>query len=148
MRSAERDLSQLNARQSLALAFFNPRVAMGNDLLPEDIFLTDKYVHKLTNKHTNFHSRANIDRDVLAEVHEWHCPRVVELKFRGLLIEDGWGSHLDHVKVPLVVTTLLLSVVGAWFIFDNWGVAWTVGCFNVALVGLWKRRTDNATQHY
>jgi hypothetical protein len=50
---------------------------------------------------------------VLAKVHRWHCPSVAELEFQGLLIDDGWDSNLALVKLFMVITTLLLSVIEA-----------------------------------
>lgn len=147
LHSAERALSRLNMRQHLALAFSNPSVARAHDLLADDLFLTEKYVHRVRNKSdTSF--EADMSRDVLAEVHRWHYPSVAELRFRGLLIEDGWGPHLHRMILFLATIVLLLMVVGARFMYGDWGVAWTVGCFIVALAGLCMTLAGRPSEHH
>jgi hypothetical protein len=76
------------------------------------------------------------NRGVLSQFnswHSWHCPGLVELKFRGLLIREGWT--FDTQRTPLVVVIFLAVVVTAKFLF-GWNTAWTVGGFFVALVAL------------
>ena len=76
------------------------------------------------------------NRDVLSHLnswHSWHCPGLMELKFRGLVIREGWT--LDTQRTPLVVIIFLAVVIIAKFLFC-WNTAWTVGGFFVALVTL------------
>lgn len=93
-----------------------------------------------------FEPGANITRDILSEVRCWHCPSVAELKFRGLMIEEGWDLHSKHIILPLTTTALLLIVVGARLLYGDWGIAWNVGCFFVALVALSTTWADYATK--
>ena len=43
------------------------------------------------------------------------------------------------------MTALFLTVLGARLLYDDWGVAWNVGCFFVALVALLRTWTEYAT---
>ena len=58
-----------------------------------------------------------------------------ELKFRGLVIREGWTLDARKVILPLLATIFLAVVVAAKFLF-GWNTAWTVGGFFVALVTL------------
>ena len=49
LHSAERGLSRIHMRQFLALAFSHPDIARGNDLPPDDLSMSDRYVTKLSN---------------------------------------------------------------------------------------------------
>lgn len=64
----------------------------------------------------------------------WHCPSLVELKFRGLVINEGWTLPKRRISMPLSVTILLVAVIAAKFLF-GWNTAWTVGSYFIALVG-------------
>jgi hypothetical protein len=78
----------------------------------------------------------NVFRDILSELQTYHCPELRELKFRGLMIKEGWNLRSSPVLLPLTITILALMVVGARFTFGDWGVAWTFGAFFVALLGV------------
>lgn len=60
-----------------------------------------------------------------------HCPRLEELVFPGLLVQEGWLLTSPRTKLFLMATgTLLLSVALAWVTYQDWAVAWQVGnCF-------------------
>jgi hypothetical protein len=64
------------------------------------------------------------------------CPRMGELKFKGLLIEEGWNFHSRHVILPAGSTVLLLVVVGARSLFGDWDTVFAAGAFFVALIAL------------
>ena len=71
------------------------------------------------------------NRGVLSHLnswHSWHCPGLIELKFGGLVIREGWT--MDTQGSPSVVIIFL-----AVFLF-SWNTTWTVGGFFVALVTL------------
>jgi hypothetical protein len=79
---------------------------------------------------------ANIGRDILSKIGIWHCPGLGELKFRGLVIKEGWDLHSQYKVMPLIATVLFLIVLGARLLYGDWSVAWNVGSFFVALVAL------------
>lgn len=58
-----------------------------------------------------------------------------EIKFRGIVIREGWTFDVRKVVLPLLASTFLVVVVVAKVVFD-WETAWTVGSFFVALVTL------------
>ncbi|KAH7371169.1 hypothetical protein BKA66DRAFT_470322 [Pyrenochaeta sp. MPI-SDFR-AT-0127] len=114
--SVERELLRLNMRRYLTLAFSTPTIATANDLLDDNLLISE--------------------RDILSETSSWHCPSVGELKFKGLLIEEGWSLPTQHIVLLVATMVFFLIVLGARLLFDDWGVAWTVGCFFVALAAL------------
>lgn len=65
----------------------------------------------------------------------WHCPGFTEIKFRGIVIGDGWIPQLVLVVLSFIGTMFLAVVVAAKFLF-GWNTAWSVGAFFVALVTL------------
>lgn len=65
----------------------------------------------------------------------WHCPGLRELKFKGIVIREGWTLDAGKVILPLLATMFLAVVVAAKFLF-GWNTAWTVGGFFIALVTL------------
>ncbi len=76
------------------------------------------------------------DRDILSKLEGWHCPKLGELQFQALMIDEDWTPGLQHVVLPLTVTVIFLMVVGAKLVDGDWGTAWNVGCFLVALATL------------
>ena len=75
-------------------------------------------------------------RDIYRKLDEWHCPELGELQFRGLNISENWNSNSQHIILPLTVILILLAIIFARFIFNDWGTAWNVGGFLVSLVTL------------
>ena len=70
-----------------------------------------------------------------------------QLVFRGLHIEDGWtfNSTMVIMFMPLAAVVSIMIVFFARLIYDDWGVAWTVGaCFIPLLtgVGSWLHHTS------
>jgi hypothetical protein len=72
-------------------------------------------------------------RDLLFELNIEHCPELRSLQFRGLLVDEGWECNRYHIIWPLSVTALLLAVTAARYLYGDWGIAWNVGSFLVAL---------------
>ncbi|KAB8212791.1 hypothetical protein BDV33DRAFT_197232 [Aspergillus novoparasiticus] len=119
VRAARRDLSLLDTVALMKYVFSCPILATSNDFLEKGNLV---YSH----------------RDILSEVDSWHgwnSPGLRELKFRGIVITEGWTLDMRHVILPLMSTIFLVVVVVAKFIF-GWSTAWTVGAFFVALVTL------------
>ncbi|KAE8311123.1 hypothetical protein BDV41DRAFT_566112 [Aspergillus transmontanensis] len=119
VRAARRDLSLLDTVALMKYVFSCPILATSNDFLEKGNLV---YSH----------------RDILSEVDSWHgwnSPGLRELKFRGIVITEGWTLDMRHVVLPLMSTIFLVVVVVAKFIF-GWSTAWTVGAFFVALVTL------------
>jgi hypothetical protein len=80
---------------------------------------------------------ANIARDLLNKLDRWNRPGLGDLKFRGLIIKEGWDVDSQQYKLlPLTITALFLVVLAARFLFGDWSVAWTVGSFFVGLVAV------------
>jgi hypothetical protein len=79
---------------------------------------------------------ANTSRDLLDKLDRWHRPSLGELKFRGLIIKEGWDMNLQYILLPSTMTALFLVVVAARFLFGDWSVAWTVGGVYLALVAV------------
>ena len=77
-----------------------------------------------------------ITRDIISELESWHCPKLGELEFRGLRIEEGWKSESLHVVLSLTTLIFFLVVVVAKLVYGDWGIAWNVGSFLVALATL------------
>jgi hypothetical protein len=76
------------------------------------------------------------DRDILMKLDCWHRPKLGELPFRGLRIEEGWQLDSRHVVLPLAVTGFFLMVTSARLVYGDWGTAWNAGGFLVTLVTL------------
>src|SRR3954449_11636047 len=76
------------------------------------------------------------DRDILSMLEGWHCPKLGELHFRALMIDEGRTPDSQHMVLPLTVAVIFLIVVSARLVFGDWGTAWNVGCFLVALATL------------
>lgn len=74
-----------------------------------------------------------VDRDILGEMNEWHCPKLRELRFRGIMIREDWKTDSKHAVFSLAMSLLFFMVIAAKFIFGDWGTAWTVGCFFLSL---------------
>ncbi|KAL3469135.1 hypothetical protein BJX99DRAFT_268685 [Aspergillus californicus] len=115
-RAAERDISLLNTLPLMRHAFSNPVLAASNDFLEKEGLV---YGHW----------------DVLSQFDSWDCPGLRELKFKGIVISEGWTLDTRQVILPLLVIMSLAVVVAAKFLF-GWNTAWTVGGFFVALVTL------------
>ncbi|KAI0124188.1 hypothetical protein BJ170DRAFT_75075 [Xylariales sp. AK1849] len=110
-----RELLQLNTRSFLRHAFLDPHVSVTNNLLEDAL-----YSH----------------RNLLSKVDSWHHPKMGEIDFKGLLIEEGWGLDSCHVVVPLFSTVCFVMAIVAKVIYGDWATAWqVVGCI-VALVTL------------
>lgn len=73
------------------------------------------------------------DRDILLKMNEWHCPKLRELRFRGIMIREDWKIDSKHIIFSMAVSLLFFMVIAAKFIFGDWGTAWTVGCFFLSL---------------
>jgi hypothetical protein len=76
------------------------------------------------------------DRDILSKIESWHCPRLGELTFRGLVINEGRDTDSRHMALQLAAKILFLMVFVAKVVFGDWGTAWNVGSFLVALATL------------
>jgi hypothetical protein len=76
------------------------------------------------------------DRNILSKLQVWHCPDLGELPFKALMIDDGLGPGSQQVVLLLIVAVCFIIVIGAKLVFGDWGTAWNVGCFLVALVTL------------
>ncbi|KAF2020132.1 hypothetical protein BU24DRAFT_419704 [Aaosphaeria arxii CBS 175.79] len=110
-------LLRFQMRWYLSLAFSCPNIAAGNDLLDaEDIALSEQ--------------------DILSKLESEYCPSLVELQFRGLMISEGLDTGSRGVALSLGATVLFVIVVAARLIFGDWGTAWNVGSFFVALATL------------
>lgn len=70
-------------------------------------------------------------------MNEWHCPKLREMKFRGVLVEENWKFESHYILLPLAMSLLFGTVIVAKFTFGEWGTAWNVGCFFLALASLW-----------
>lgn len=70
-------------------------------------------------------------------MNEWHCPKLREMKFRGILVKEILKVESQYILLPLASSVLFGTVIVAKFTFGDWGTAWTVGCFFLALVSLW-----------
>jgi hypothetical protein len=79
---------------------------------------------------------ANIARDLLNKLDRWNRPGLGDLKFRGLIIKEGWDVDSQRKLLPSTIMVLFLVVLAARFLFGDWGVAWTVGSFFVGLVAV------------
>jgi hypothetical protein len=66
----------------------------------------------------------------------WHCPDFGKLSFKALMIDDGLEPGSQQVVLLLTVAVCFIIVIGAKLVFGDWGTAWNVGCFLVALVTL------------
>ncbi|KAM0811451.1 hypothetical protein AB5N19_11807 [Seiridium cardinale] len=119
---AKRAHSQLIRRPTLKMFFKTPELARLNDSMDDLNILISHW-------------------ELLYRMDQFHCPKLAELSFPGLLIQEGWLVTKPQQTLPLVGMTLLaLSGVSAWIIYKDWAVAWQVGgCFLafVALVGAW-----------
>jgi hypothetical protein len=76
------------------------------------------------------------DRNILSKLQFWHCPDLGELPFKALMIDDGLESSSQQVVLLLTVAVCFIIVIGAKLVFGDWGTAWNVGCFLVALATL------------
>ncbi len=77
------------------------------------------------------------DRDILSKLEGWHCPKLGELQFHALMIDEDWVPNLQQKVLPFMVTVIfLMVVVGAKLVYGDWGTAWNVGCFLVSLATL------------
>ncbi|PVH96265.1 hypothetical protein DM02DRAFT_535641, partial [Periconia macrospinosa] len=104
---AERDLLRFRMRPYLTLAFSCPSIAAANGLLDgEDIAISQL--------------------DILSKTESWHRPKLGELKFRGLVINEGWDTNSQHMTLSLATTILFLMVFVAKLVFGDWGTAWNV----------------------
>lgn len=52
------------------------------------------------------------------------------------MIGDNWECNLRYVMLLMMLILTLLSIPFAKLIFNDWDVAWNVGCFFVGLLGL------------
>lgn len=77
--------------------------------------------------------KAKNGRDILSKIESWHCPKLGELKFRGLVINKGRDINSRYITLSLATTILFLMVFVAKLVFDNWGTAWNVASVLVAL---------------
>ncbi|PMD37950.1 hypothetical protein L207DRAFT_431552 [Hyaloscypha variabilis F] len=114
---ARRELSRLNMRPFLTLAFSDPGVATVNGLLEGEGVI-------------NTHS------GILSKLESWHCPKLGELQFRALIIDEDRTRGSQCVVLLLTVVVIFLMVAGAKLAYGDWGTAWNVGCFLVALATL------------
>jgi hypothetical protein len=76
------------------------------------------------------------DRNILSKLQVWHCPDLGELPFKALMIDDGLESSSQQIVLLLTVAVCFIIVIGAKLVFGDWGTAWNVGCFIVALATL------------
>jgi hypothetical protein len=53
------------------------------------------------------------DRDFLSKLQDWHCPKLGELSFRGLMIYEDWEPDSLRVAFSLTVALFFLIIVGA-----------------------------------
>ena len=76
------------------------------------------------------------DRNILWKLQAWHRPDFGELPFKALMIDDGLESSSQQIVLLLTVAVCFIIVIGAKLVFGDWGTAWNVGCFIVALATL------------
>ncbi|KAJ5712336.1 hypothetical protein N7493_008804 [Penicillium malachiteum] len=98
----------------MKLAFSDSKLASSNDFLRGENLV---YGH----------------RDTLMMMDEWHCPKLRELEFRGILVKEEWEVKSHYVLFSLAMTLLCSILIAAKFVFGEWGTAWTVGSFFLSL---------------
>ena len=84
------------------------------------------------------------DRDILSKLENWHCPKLGELQFRALIIDEDRKHGSQHVVLLLTMMVIFMLLVGAKLAFGDWGTTWNVGCFLVALatfLWMWTNHT-------
>ena len=60
------------------------------------------------------------------------------------MIDEVWERDSLCVAVLLTVALVSFMIVGAKLVFGDWGTAWNVGCFVIALVTLLWMWTNSA----
>ena len=75
---------------------------------------------------------SDLRRDILSKVNEWHCPRMGELDFESLCLDDALESR--HAVLLSIVALTVLTVPVSKLLFEDWSTVWAFGCFVVALV--------------
>ncbi|KAF3385003.1 hypothetical protein F1880_001980 [Penicillium rolfsii] len=127
LRDAIRKISLLDARALLRHVFSNPILAASNDFLKrEGLALSHRKKYSLTTNIRGILSHFN-------SWHCWHCPALTELKFRGLVINEGWTPDFHRKALVILVFS---GVILASKVLFGWDTAWTVGGCFVALVTL------------
>ncbi|KAL4949691.1 hypothetical protein BDW69DRAFT_197864 [Aspergillus filifer] len=119
LRAARRKLLFLDTLDLMRHVFSNPFLAASNDFLEKGNLV---YSHQEVLNQFHFW-------------HDWHCPGLREIRFRGIVIKEGWVLGTQQVILPLTATTFIAVVMAAKFLFD-WSTAWNVGSFFVALATL------------
>ncbi|KAL4804627.1 hypothetical protein BDV18DRAFT_153072 [Aspergillus unguis] len=111
---AERQLKNLETRTLMKLAFYNPKLASLNEFLKGEEVIYGHY-------------------DLLKMKDVWHCPKLREMKFRGILIKEGWEIKSWYIMISFTMTSLVAALIAAKLIFGEWATAWNVGSFLLAL---------------
>ena len=52
------------------------------------------------------------------------------------MIREDWKFDSNRLVLPLIATVLTFMVLGAKLIYGDWGIAWNVGSYLVALASL------------
>ena len=63
------------------------------------------------------------NRDFLSKLQDRHRPKLGELQFRGLMIDEDWEPDSLRVALSLTVAMFFLMVLGAKLVYGDWGTA-------------------------
>ncbi|KAJ5244625.1 hypothetical protein N7489_004721 [Penicillium chrysogenum] len=66
-------------------------------------------------------------------MNEWHRPKLREMKFRGILIKEAWEIKSRYTMIIFTMASLFSALIAAKLTFGEWGTAWNVGSFFLAL---------------
>jgi len=66
-------------------------------------------------------------------MNEWHRPKLREMKFRGILIKEDREIKSQYIMMSFTLASLSSTLIAAKFAFGEWGTAWNVGSFLLAL---------------
>ncbi|KAK1763811.1 hypothetical protein QBC33DRAFT_548655 [Phialemonium atrogriseum] len=115
---SKRALSRMESRLPLVLAFREPALAMGNDLLEKE----DIYSHLR----------------ILSLLRRWNLPTLRELEFQGLIVDEGWVLPRWNDAIIIIGTVTFIAILGK-IVFGGWDAAWGVAACFVTIVGLFTR---------
>lgn len=129
---AERQLDHVNTQPLMRLAFSNPELAFLNDFLRGEKLI---YGHRsvIIRRHPMTLSDPDVNRDILKLLNEWHCPKLREIKFRGIFVQEGWNMESRYLLFSVALALLFTTILTSKSIFGEWGTAWTVGTFFLTL---------------
>ena len=129
---AERQLDHVNTQPLMRLAFSNPKLAFLNDFLRGEKLI---YGHQsvIIRRHPMTLSDLDVNRNILRLLDEWHCPKLREIKFWGIFVQEGWNMKSRYLLFSVALALLFTTILTSKFIFGEWGTAWTVGTFFLTL---------------